>query len=75
MIPSTTNRLDGTDHNSTSKAPTILGSIVSDEEREHLSLPTYRIPTTPSVDQHPFFVALGSTSAPPTKRKQLTFAP
>ncbi|KAL5104215.1 Synaptotagmin-1 [Taenia crassiceps] len=67
LTPSTTNKPNGHDTNSTSKAPTIQGSIVSDEEREHLSLPTYRIPTTPSVDQHPFFVALGSTSAPPAR--------
>ncbi|KAL5960996.1 hypothetical protein TSMEX_011280, partial [Taenia solium] len=75
VIPSTTNQPNGHGYNSTSEAPKIMGSIVSDEEREHLNLPTYRIPTTPSVDQHPFFVVLGSTSAPPTKRKHLTLAP
>ncbi|VDK36127.1 unnamed protein product [Taenia asiatica] len=67
VIPSTTNQPNEHGYNSTSEAPKILGSIAPAEEREHASSPTYRITTTPSVDQHPFFVALGSTSAPPTK--------
>ncbi|VDM16154.1 unnamed protein product [Hydatigera taeniaeformis] len=66
--PSTARQVEAREvGNGTSEAGKIVGSIVSDEEREHLSLPVYRLPTTPSVDQHPFFVALGSTAAPTTK--------
>lgn len=55
--------------NLTTQAPTILGSIVSDEEREHLNLPSYMLPSAPSANRHSYFVALASTPPPATKRK------
>ena len=53
----------------TTEATRITGSLVSDDEREHLSLPPYRVPTEQPDEQHPFFVAVAATPAPVSKRK------
>lgn len=54
--------------NMTTKYPKITGSVVSEEERRYLALPTYRLPTTPlPYDRHPYYMALGTTPPPPTK--------
>ncbi|KAM3187077.1 hypothetical protein ACTXT7_003042 [Hymenolepis weldensis] len=71
MPPLTTyasNDITATSSNLTTEAPKIVGSVVSDEEREHLALPSYKIPTTPlPYDRHPYYVAMASTPPPATK--------
>ncbi|KAM7541367.1 hypothetical protein Aperf_G00000046500 [Anoplocephala perfoliata] len=52
--------------NDTTLAPPILGSAVSDEERQRLSLPSHMLPST-SANRHSFFMALTSTPQPATK--------
>ncbi|VDD79808.1 unnamed protein product [Mesocestoides corti] len=53
-------------------APKILGSIVSDEERERLTLPPSVVGRLSLDDRHPFFAALSSTPTAPMSRKAST---